>query len=1141
MKLNDFSRPILIFLYLTTVLHAQSSSPSTPTLSHFDFERIGLTDGLPSEYVNCIAQDRFGFMWFGTKNGLCRYDGRKFKTYKTIDGDSTSLPGNDIQSLFSDAVGRLWVGAYDLHLYNFEQDSFTRIAPPRYAALANKLKYVARICEDNAGNLWLGTFGQGLFKFHPASGELAHIELGSQAPKLSIIYSLFTEGADTLWVASTNHQLTILNTRTSRQQHYFLKQKGDVQRLLRDFAGRLWLGAMGEPLQRMELLANGDTAFTRFEHIKPGSFFACFAEDRNGNLWIGTQQEGLYVFNPSRNETQHYRQNSRAPHNLPGNDVQEIFEDRSGNIWVATDKGVAKWARWKKPFRHFQHDTENPNSLNAAEVTGIKQDANGDLWISTLNTGFCKLNLRTGIFTRYDPSTCRIRSPWAIEILPARGGVVWIATNFQHGLNRFEIASGKIQEYRNNPADTTSLSSNFVSTLFEDREGRIWASAANRGLNLYDSRTDGFQRFQHSPNEAATLSHNNVLSIYQDETSTLWVGTSNGLNRFDPPTRSFTRYFPSAGANAPAKPFEVYALHEDSRSRFWLGANHGLYLFDRQNGALARFAELSELSGGKIFSIAADGAGRLWLQTATAIAQFDPQTRTTRIYDRNDGWLQNAVNEREWMHAAEKLNSGELVYGGANGITIFHPDSVKDNPYAPAVHITGFNLSYQPVDVSKNPQGRRAKGDSLLTRALLLTGHLALKHSERTFSFEFAALDYTQPEANQYAFMLEGFHDDWVYGGNERTATFTNVPPGEYTFRVKGANNDGLWNETGDQIRLTILPPWWQTQWAYALYVLLLGLAFYGVRRFEMNRLQMRHQLKMKEFETKHLQEGDHLKSRFFANISHEFRTPLTLILGPLEEMIAKIKDKAVKGDLRVMERNAQRLLRLINQLLDLSRLESGGMTLHASRGDFIAFLKGIVMSFASLAEQKKSSLQFINDATSTNGLIVESYFDRDKIEKIFYNLLSNAFKFTPAGGSIEVAVGSSSGSQRRENPTLPATATASATVTANFIEVTIKDTGIGIPQNRLPYIFDRFYQVDNTSTREYEGTGIGLALTKELVERHYGEIAVQSEEGKGSEFVVRLPMGKEHLKPEEIVEISEQLSVFSDQSSVISDRASGK
>jgi len=444
---------------------SQSQTPVIDSGSRFEFERIGLAEGLPNEYVNCITQDKFGFMWFGTKDGLCRYDGQKFKIYKSTSGDSTSLLGNDIQVLFTDSRGILWVGVNGLHRFNFEQENFTRIVPPRYDALANKLKYISKICEDHFGHLWLGTFGEGLFKFNPASGQLTQIELGDHEPKPSIIYSLFTNGSDTVWVASTNRQVTILNTRTSQQNYYFLTHKGDVQKTFLDRVGRLWLGAMGEPLKQMHLQANGEIKFQRFENIKPINYFNHFQGDRNGNLWVSAELEGIYVFNSNKNAFQYYRHHSRDVYSLSSDDVQEIYEDRSGNIWIATDKGVCKWARWKKPFRHFQHDTEEPNSINNAEVAGIDQEVNGDLWISTLNAGFCKFNPRTGIFTRYDPSNSGIKSPWGLEILAGRNGSIWIATNFQHGLNRFDPATGKVKEYLHNLKDATSLSSNLVTTL----------------------------------------------------------------------------------------------------------------------------------------------------------------------------------------------------------------------------------------------------------------------------------------------------------------------------------------------------------------------------------------------------------------------------------------------------------------------------------------------------------------------------------------------------------------------------------------------------------------------------------------------------------------------------------------------------
>jgi ligand-binding sensor domain-containing protein len=956
---------ILFLGILFPLTSAQPQHHATSLGPRLAFDRIGVADGLPNEYVNRIVQDRFGFMWFATQNGLCRYDGQEFKTFNSVPGDSASLASNEIQLVFSDAKGALWFAANGLHRFNFEHENFARIVPSRYGALTNKLKYLSSICEDNTGVLWLGTFGQGLFRFDPASGQLAEVDLGAKAPTSfggTLINNISSSGSDTIWIASSGHQLTALNTRTNTQTRYALTQKADLQYVLCDRAGRVWLGATGEPLKLVHPRPDGRLSFTPYEDIKATNYFTCLRDDRNGNLWIGTQLEGVFLLNPITGEIQQYRHSTRDLHTLPGEEILDIYEDRSGNVWIATNKGVAKWARWKKPFQHFSYDTESTNSINNAEVTGIDQDANGDLWISTFNAGFCKFNPRTEKFTRFDPTTCAIKSPWAIEILADRNGFVWVATNFQHGLNRFDVATGRFKEFLNSRQDTTSLGSNLVATLYQDHLGRIWVGPAFRGLNLYEPRSENFRRFKHDPSNPTTLSHGNVLSIFQDAARTLWIGTGNGLNRFDDARSSFIGYFPPGIAEDQSKVFEVYAMHEDARRRFWLGTNDGLYLFDRESGKFERFAELRELPERKAFGILEDGEGNLWLQGANAVAKFYPDNRALRVYDREDGWIQSVVNAQEWMHAYERLASDEMAFGGSNGITIFDPDSVRDNPEMPPVHLTGFKLFYESVDVNKNPGGRRPKEDSLLTHSLLLADRLTLNHSEHTFSFTVAALDYTQPRANQYAYMLEGFDDDWVDCGNSHTATFTNVPSGEYIFRVKGSNSNGLWNETGAQIGITILPPWWKSTTAYIGYAALFGLIILTQRRFELNRVKMRNQLAMKEFEARKLLEVDHLKSRFFANISHEFRTPLTLILGPLEDVIAKVKDKDAGENLRIMARSANRLLRLINQLLDLSRLESGRMTLHARRGDFIGFLRGIVMSFASLAEQKKIALKFASE-----------------------------------------------------------------------------------------------------------------------------------------------------------------------------------
>jgi signal transduction histidine kinase/DNA-binding response OmpR family regulator len=464
------------------------------------------------------------------------------------------------------------------------------------------------------------------------------------------------------------------------------------------------------------------------------------------------------------------------------------------------------------------------------------------------------------------------------------------------------------------------------------------------------------------------------------------------------------------------------------------------------------------------------------------------------------------------VHAYHKNAGGEMFFGSfENGFTMFHPDSIKDNPYIPPVVITAFKR-YNTDD---------AEGIGIVEKGISAQKAITVSYKDNILSFEFAALSYRNTFKNKYAYKLDGYNDQWIQLGTERRVSFTNLDPGEYTLCVKGSNNDGVWNEEGTSLKIIVTPPWWKTNWAYASYVLLVVGLLYGSRRYDLNRIQLKNQLRLEHVEAEKMKELDHLKSRFFANISHEFRTPLTLILGPVEQM----RRSEFKGNLQeaydMILRNGRRLLRLINQLLDLARIEAGRMALQARPENIVSFLKGLTLSFASAAERKRIALSF---AAKEESIIV--YCDRDKLEKIVSNLLSNALKFTPEGGRVSVQLSVSSEQLLSKQ-----------LIADHWLLITVTDTGPGISKDQLDKIFDRFYQVDASQTREQEGTGIGLALTKELVELHRGEISVHSEVGHGSSFIVRLPLGKAHLKPEEVA--NEQLSVTSDQFARFEDRES--
>jgi signal transduction histidine kinase/DNA-binding response OmpR family regulator len=714
----------------------------------------------------------------------------------------------------------------------------------------------------------------------------------------------------------------------------------------------------------------------------------------------------------------------------------------------------------------------------------------------------------------------------------------------------------KFTHYRYIPADPYSISSDNVSVVYEDRAGTLWVGTFEEGLDRFDRRSGTFTHYRYSSNNPKSLSSNAVEVLHEDNEGVLWVGTRNGLNAMDRGSGTFTRHF--AFDRPEILQTDIRVVFEIDSATLWLGFFNGLWSFDKRTGifkhlALGRVGIQAILESRERFlwfasgpldltkfdpstgnitkytdreffptkelrSMLEDNRGNLWLGTSRGLSKFDPRKETFRSYDAGDGLQVNEFIDR----SAYKSRNGDMYFGGDNGFTVFHPDSIKDNQYITPVWITTLRVFNTIVRFAK---------------PIMDLDTIEMAHNQNNISFEYVALNYMNAAKNQYKYKLGGFDKEWTNAGTVRIANYTNLDPGEYTFRVKGSNNDGLWNEVGDSLVVIIHPPWWATTWSYGVYIAVFGLVLYGIRRYEMNRLGWKHRMQLEHVQTDKLKEVDQMKSRFFANISHEFRTPLTLILGPIQKWKAKAEtgnspdlqvgdfktpsQKPGEGfqpltntgelqkDLGMAERNTQRLLRLINQLLDLSRIEAGGMKLQAAQGNIVPFVKGIAQSFQSSAGRR--SIELNVEAESNE---IEVYFDRDKMEKILTNLLSNAFKFTPAGGAVIVHI---------SNPTSPPDRWRAGQI-PNQVLITIADTGIGIPADQMDKVFDRFYQVDASQTREQEGTGIGLALTKELVELHHGTIHVRGEVGKGTQFTVRLPLGRSHLKADEIIEAPQRL-----------------
>jgi len=1026
----------IALLLQTPVLIAQTAGER-----RLEFEQFTVNDGLSQNFVTRILQDHQGFLWFGTRDGLNRYDGYQFKVYSFDADDTTSLSENAIQAIFEDRRGNLWVGTWfgGLNKYDRATDRFVRY---RYEQETPSDNFAFPIHEDRSGMLWLGA-AEGLKRFDPQTGKFTSFIYKPDDPerwKYNSVFAILEATDGNLWLGTRYEYSGLLyfNRTTETFSHFKVDPKNFIQSfpliiraICRDQSGNLWvcdaaglfrineqwlLDQVGNPSPNERPRSHDGfvLAAASFREI-----ITALCQDEAGDLWIGSPH-GLFFYDidPRPSSTKLARDNRRVTLMVSDLGVTAIYKDRSGLMWLGTNgNGIYKWRSARQRFGRLTNSPNHANNLGSNSIRAICEAGDSTLWIGGYSS-LDKLDRKSGRVTHYPRQATGYggETAWAIYEDPLRAGrILWIGTE-RGGLYRFDRAREKFTRYQNAPGNPQSLNDNFVLSIYRDSSNTLWVGT-NSGLNRFDERAEKFTQYNYDPRNPAGLRGGFILSICESRyvgRRVLWLATTNGLSCFDPATEQFTHF-----AHDPRNPQslshnEVLCLKQDRRGRIWIGTGGGLNRLvlptptslnknpreNRSNEAGATFVHYTEKNGlpsNFINGILEDEAGNLWLSTNKGLSQFNPDAEIFRNFDVSDGLQSNEFNRAAYYQcpaprgAASATRRGEMFFGGINGLNMFFPAAIKDNPHLPPVVITDFKLFNQSVGLATNEE-------TPLKKVIAETDEIRLSYKDNVFSFEFAALEYTAPAKNQYAYMMEGFDRDWIRIGAKREAVYTNLAPGKYTFRVKASNNDGVWNEAGTALKITITPPWWRTWWAYTLYGVIFFGTLYGLWRYEMNRILWKNRVKIEYLEAEKLRELDQFKSRFFANLSHEFRTPLTLILGPLEQMLARFKDKKAQQELKLMRDNAANLLRLVNQLLELAKLEAGKLPLHASAGDLVPFLRNLTMAFASLAERRNMELLFHAEAES-----LPAYFDRDALEKVFYNLLSNAFKFTPDGGKISV------------------------------------------------------------------------------------------------------------------------------------------
>ncbi|MBN2011865.1 response regulator [candidate division KSB1 bacterium] len=1095
----------IVFNIIPFVLLCVFTANVYPQYKSLQLDHLTTDNGLSQSTITCICQDNQGFMWFGTYDGLNKYDGYKFTIYRHLPDDSSSLSDNVIWAILEDNNGDLWIGTRDgLNLYNRDLDNFKHFKHRDDDASSIGGNFIRALAEDQDGNIWIGTNSSGLNLLDASTGHFIrfwHNPEDTNSLSDNDINSLFVDSQNRLWIGTRNGYLDVMYSGKKIVEHIRINNVPFSNYAIRSFSenkdGYIWVGTQGQGLYRIRHQENQPAKIIRSlnspynKNTVSSDIILSTMFDSKGNLWIGTEDAGLNCYVPETGMFSRFVPNRYDNRSLSHQSVWSLFEDITGNIWIGTFAGgINLLPRYNTFFRHFKHFPGNQSSLSDNTVSMFFEDSFHGLWVATDGGGLNLFDRKNETFIRYTTKNSSLTSDAVLSIFEDSRENLWIGT-WLGGLNEIKRNSEAFAVYT---AEKNNLGSNNIFGMLEDRNGGLWVCTFMGGLSYFDPKR---QRATVYNMTNSAISDDNVNGIIKDYSGNLWITAETGLNYLDLDTRTFTVYQYEENNDSNLCKGNLLSVFQAIDSTLWVGTTGGLNKFNRKTKSFTRYYTENGLPSNAIKGIVEDDHGNLWLSTNNGISRFDPKANTFKNFDVSDG-LQG--NEFYW-HSIFKTSDGEIFVGGVNGFNVFHPDSIHSNPYVPPVVITDFRLFNKPVKIN-------APG-SPLSRSISQTDHITLTYKQSVFSFDFTALNFISPMKNQYAYMLEGFEPNWNYVGTQRNATYTNLDAGDYTFRVKGSNNDGVWNEKGTFINITVEPPFWKTWWAYLLYVLSGLSIIYMIMRHFIGRERLKNALKLEHLELEKMYELDQMKSRFFTNVSHEFRTPITLIMGPLEPIISNnMIHPNVKKKLQLIYRNARRLLRMTNQLMDFHKIEAGELLLELSQGNIIQFVRETTLSFKDYARAHKIDFSIESDMEN-----YFAWFDPDKVDKIIYNLLSNAFKFTQDGGRIKVYIGILP--KEDVNESLYET---TENLAEQYIQIMIRDNGAGIPGYKLEHIFNRFYQADDDTRHKYQGSGVGLALVYELINLYRGNIHVDSTEGEGSTFTVELPLDINYLEKHQLV-----------------------